>query len=207
MRRRAPYAPFSHVEPIVPANHRVCVIGAGPSGIAAAKNCLAANLPVVVYEKSDKVGGNWVFNAKTGHSSVYENTHIISSRTWSEYEDFPMPDDYPDYPGHRQLQAYFESYARRFGVYEHIQFGHAVAHVSPVDGGDWEVRVTDAHGVLRTERFTHLMVANGHHWDPKYPDYPGTFDGRWLHSHAANLSREIRERMDRAAGGQGQRHK
>ena len=183
MERRLPPEPVSHDESPVPLNHRVCVIGAGPSGIAAAKNCLVAGLPVVVYEKNDRVGGNWVFNAKTGHSSVYENTHIISSKTWSEYEDFPMPDDYPDYPSHRQLQAYFESYARHFGVYEHIRFGHAIAHVAPLDGGDWEVRVTDAHGLLHTERFTHLMVANGHHWDPKYPDYPGTFDGRLLHSH------------------------
>ena len=164
-------------------NHRVCVIGAGPSGIAAAKNGVAAGLPVVIFEKNDKVGGNWVFNAKTGHSSVYENTHIISSKTWSEYEDFPMPDDYPEYPGHRQLQAYFESYARHFGVYEHIRFNHAIEHVAPLDGGDWEVSYADAQRAPHTERFTHLMVANGHHWDPKYPEYSGTFDGRFLHSH------------------------
>ena len=108
------------------AKKRVCVIGAGPSGIAAAKNCLESGLDVVVFEKNDKVGGNWVFNAKTGHSSVYENTHIISSKTWSVYEDFPMPADYPDYPSHAQLQAYFESYARHFGVYERIRFGTEV---------------------------------------------------------------------------------
>ncbi len=88
---------------------QVCVIGAGPSGIAAAKNAVQFGFDVVVFEKNDKIGGNWVFNASTGHSSVYENTHIISSKTWSEYEDFPMPDSYPDYPNHRQLQAYFES--------------------------------------------------------------------------------------------------
>jgi cation diffusion facilitator CzcD-associated flavoprotein CzcO len=76
----------------------VCVIGAGPSGLTSAKNCLEAGLEVTVFEKNDKVGGIWVFNASTGHSSAYENTHIISSKVWSEYEDFPMPDDYPDYP-------------------------------------------------------------------------------------------------------------
>ncbi|MBU6437578.1 MAG: NAD(P)/FAD-dependent oxidoreductase, partial [Betaproteobacteria bacterium] len=32
---------------------RVCVIGAGPSGIAAAKNCIATGLEVVVFEKND----------------------------------------------------------------------------------------------------------------------------------------------------------
>ncbi len=162
---------------------RTCVIGAGPSGIAAAKNCLVAGIPVVVYEKGDKVGGNWVFNAKTGHSSVYDNTHIISSRAWSEYEDFPMPPDYPDYPSHRQLQSYFESYARHFGVMDAIRFGHTVEQVRPLEGNRWEVHVRDASGVGTVDVFDALMVANGHHWDPKIPEYPGHFDGRFLHSH------------------------
>ena len=162
---------------------RVCVIGAGPSGIAAAKNCLVAGLPVVVYEKNDRVGGNWVFNATTGHSSVYENTHIISSKAWSEYEDFPMPDDYPEYPSHRQLQAYFDGYARRFGVLDRVRFGHVVEQVQSLDGGRWAVRVRDPQGIVTTEVFEALMVCNGHHWDPKLPEYPGHFDGRFMHSH------------------------
>lgn len=162
---------------------RVCVIGAGPSGLAAAKNCLVAGLPVVVFEKNDKVGGNWVFDSSTGHSSVYENTHIISSKAWSEYEDFPMPEDYPDYPSHRQVQAYFEAYARHFGVMEVIRFRHAVSRVSRADDGTWNVEFTDEEGREHVERFSHLMVCNGHHWNPKHPNYPGEFSGRYLHSH------------------------
>jgi len=162
---------------------RVCVIGAGPSGIAAAKNCVLAGFDVVVFEKGDKVGGNWVFDARTGHSSVNENTHIISSKTWSEYEDFPMPADYPDYPGHRQLQAYFESYARHFGVYDKIRFNNAVQKITRLPEGGWKVEFTDGEGTGDVEQFDVLMVANGHHWNPKYPDYPGSFSGKFMHSH------------------------
>ncbi|AXI03974.1 flavin-containing monooxygenase [Aquirhabdus parva] len=165
------------------ANQRVCVIGAGPSGITAAKNCLEAGLPVVVFEKNDKVGGNWVFNSKTGHSSVYENTHIISSKVWSEYEDYPMPEDYPDYPKHSQLQAYFESYAKHFGVYDEIRFHHTVQHVSRLPNGNWQVEFLDANGQKHQETFTALMVSNGHHWDPKYPEFKGKFTGKMMHSH------------------------
>jgi hypothetical protein len=164
-------------------NKRICVVGAGPSGIAAAKNCILFGLNVVVFEKGDKVGGNWVFNVKTGHSSVYENTHIISSKVWSEYEDFPMPDEYPDYPSHRQLQAYFESYARTFGVYERVRFNHVVQKIMRLPAGDWRVEYQDAEGADHVEQFDVLMIANGHHWDPKYPDYPGTFNGKFIHSH------------------------
>ena len=162
---------------------KVCVIGAGPSGITAAKNCIQNGLDVDVFEKNDKVGGNWVFNSKTGHSSVYENTHIISSKIWSEYEDFPMPTDYPDYPRHDQLQAYFEAYARHFGVMERILFNTEVTHISRTEAGQWQVDYTDADGKARQAIYSHLMVANGHHWNPKYPEYPGTFNGTFMHSH------------------------
>lgn len=165
------------------SSHHVCVIGAGPSGLTAAKNCLESGLDVTVFEKNDKVGGNWVFNSSTGHSSVYENTHIISSRNWSEYEDFPMPDHYPEYPNHRQLQAYFESYARHFGVMEQILFETVVDQVERTEDGQWQVRYTDRDGSSHTRVYSHLMVANGHHWNPKYPEYPGKFNGTFSHSH------------------------
>ncbi len=162
---------------------KICVIGAGPSGIAAAKNCVAAGLDVTVFEKSTKVGGNWVFNASTGHSSVNENTHIISSRAWSEYEDYPMPAHYPAYPHHSQLQAYFESYARHFGVMPRIRFGHTVTQIERNADGSWRVDFTDASGAAQRAQFSHLMVANGHHWNPRWPEIAGDFQGQYMHSH------------------------
>jgi hypothetical protein len=171
-------APRSNAQPA-----RVCVIGAGPSGLAAAKNCVVEGLPVVVFEQHDQVGGNWVFNASTGHSSVYDNTHIISSKAWSQYEDFPMPADYPDYPSHRQMQAYFSAYAAHFGLLSVIRFHHRVLKVERQQTHRWQVTVENPHGETQVETFTHLMVCNGHHWSPKYPEYPGQFSGRYLHSH------------------------
>ena len=163
--------------------NRVCVIGAGPSGLTAAKNCIENGLSVVLFEKNDRVGGNWVFNSKTGHSSVYENTHLISSKSWSEFEDFPMPEDFPDYPNHIQLQNYFESYAKHFGVYEKIRFECSVQHVSRETDGSWLVKWSDSSGNIQSDHFEYLMVANGHHNVPKYPEYPGNYSGRYLHSH------------------------
>jgi cation diffusion facilitator CzcD-associated flavoprotein CzcO len=85
---------------------RVCVIGAGPCGLAALKNLLAAGLSnVVCYDESDAIGGNWVFREESDRTSVYFSTHIISSKRLSEFEDYPMPADYPDFPSHRQLRA------------------------------------------------------------------------------------------------------
>jgi cation diffusion facilitator CzcD-associated flavoprotein CzcO len=54
---------------------RVCVIGAGCSGITALKNLIQAGVKnVVCYEQNDQVGGNWIFSLKESHSSVYQGT-------------------------------------------------------------------------------------------------------------------------------------
>lgn len=161
---------------------RVCVIGAGPSGITAAKNLLDEHHEVVVYDYGNEVGGNWVFSDKPSHSSVFETTHIISSKTLSQYDDFPMPEDYPDYPSHQQLAAYFQAYAKRFNLYPHIEFHTLVVHCSRDSQGKWHV-TTKKYDHVKTEIFDVLAVCNGHHWKPRYPEYPGEFTGKFIHSH------------------------
>ena len=83
---------------------RICVIGAGPSGIAAIKNIREKGLDVQAYDFNHDVGGNWIFSEKTSHSSVFETTHIISSKSLSQYEDFPFPEGVADYPSHTELR-------------------------------------------------------------------------------------------------------
>jgi thioredoxin reductase len=161
---------------------RVCVIGAGPSGITAAKNLLDEGHDVVVYDLGSEVGGNWVFSESVGHSSVFETTHIISSRTLSEYADYPMPLDYPDYPSHKHLADYFKSYATHFNLYPFIQFNTLVKNCVMLDDGKWEV-TTEKGGTEENKIFDALAVCNGHHWLPRIPSYPGVFNGEFIHSH------------------------
>jgi hypothetical protein len=162
---------------------RIAVIGAGPSGIAAAKAVLDEGYTsLVVFDRGTAVGGNWVFSEEIGHSSVFETTHIISSKGFSQYDDFPMPADYPDYPSHRQLAAYFQAYAKHFGLLPYIRFSTLVEKCTRRSGGGWEV-VSSTNGQQRTEAFDQLVVANGHHWQPRMPNYPGTLSGRLMHSH------------------------
>lgn len=161
---------------------RVCVIGAGPSGITAAKNLKDEGMEVVVYDLGAEVGGNWVFTEEVGHSSVFETTHIISSKTLSEYMDFPMPADYPDYPSHKHLAAYFQNYASHFDLYPLIQFKTLVKHCERNADGSWTV-ITQKNGEETTAQFDALAVCNGHHWLPRMPEYPGHFDGEFIHSH------------------------
>jgi len=97
-----------------------------------------------------------------------------------------MPGHYPDYPDHFQIAAYFDEYVDRFGLREEISFGTEVLSVEPADGG-WEVSVEDAAGERRSSRYRAVLVANGHHWNPRWPEppYPGSdaFEGEQLHVH------------------------
>ncbi len=184
-------------------DQRVCVIGAGPSGITAAKNVIQGGMGdgLVVFEKNDQVGGNWVYNARTGHSSVYETTHIISSKTLSQYEDFPMPEDYPHYPSHDQLRRYFQAYADHFGVTGKIRFNTEVRHVGREADGRWKVEWRDAGGGAHVDHFDTLMVCNGHHWNPRMPEYPGHFDGEFIHSHDFKTAEPFRGKRVLVIGG------
>ena len=84
------------------------MIGAGPCGLAALKNLLQAGLPQRgLLRREQQIGGNWAYSEDPQRISVYECSHIISSQRMSSFDDFPMPENYPDYPSHRQLLAYF----------------------------------------------------------------------------------------------------
>lgn len=91
------------------------MIGAGSSGIAATKALHESGIEVECFEKSDRVGGNWVFRNVNGMSSAYKHLHINTSRERMEYPDFPMPKWYPDFPHHTHLAEYFGAYV------EHIE--------------------------------------------------------------------------------------
>lgn len=162
----------------------VAVIGAGPAGIAAVKNFADLGFEVTGFERCAGVGGNWRFDDPSGHSSVFETTHIISSKYTSSYADFPLPADAPDYPSHRYLLDYFTRYAGHFGVDRKVRFGTDVERCEPVPGGRWDVTWRDLVSDDRqTERFDALVVCNGHHHTPRMPNYPGSFTGELLHSH------------------------
>ncbi len=166
---------------------RACIIGAGSSGITAAKALADRGIPFDCFEKSDKVGGNWVFGNRNGMSSSYSTLHINTSRERMEYADFPMPASYPDFPRHDQIARYFDDYVEHFGLHERITFNTGVEHARPCEDGGWEVTIEGegAAGGREVRRYDALLVANGHHWNPRWPEppIPGSFDGEQIHAH------------------------
>jgi cation diffusion facilitator CzcD-associated flavoprotein CzcO len=156
------------------------IIGAGISGLTAGKNLKDYGIDYDCFETSDRIGGNWAFGNPNGHSSAYRSLHIDTSKERLSFKDFPMPASYPDYPHHTQIKAYLEDYAATFELKEHIHFQNGVEHAERLPGGGWQLRTQDG----QTRRYDVLVVANGHHWDPRLPDFPGAFTGESIHAHA-----------------------
>jgi len=163
---------------------RACVIGAGSSGIAAVKALHERSIPFDCFEASDEIGGNWVFGNRNGMSAAYRDLFINVSRERMAYSDFPMPTSYPDFPHHTHIREYFNDYVDHFGLRPHITFQSTVQHAAPRMDGGWEVTLEGGE----TRAYDALLVANGHHWDPRWPEpaFPGSdaFSGEQLHAHS-----------------------
>ncbi len=147
------------------------VIGAGPSGLSHAKALKDAGIPYDQVEADTQVGGNW-------YHGTYRTAHIISSRKTTQFPDFPMPDGYPDFPSQEQMGAYYKLYTEEFGLRPQIEFNTKVTAVRPRRDELWDVEL--ANGEQRV--YKGVLVCNGHHWDKRFPTYPGEFTGEYIHS-------------------------
>ncbi len=103
-----------------------CVIGAGPVGLSVARALAKAGIGYEQLEADADVGGNW-------RHGVYSSAHIISSRKTTEYADYPMPADYPDFPSAEQMRAYLADYVDHFDLRRHIQFNTRVEFCRPLN--------------------------------------------------------------------------
>ncbi len=147
------------------------VIGAGPVGLAMAKSLKVNHIPYHQVEADDDVGGNW-------YHGVYESANILSSRKATEYLDFPMPLEYPDFPSGAQMYSYYKLYADHYDLKRNIQFNTKVIGVTPVKDSLWLISFENGTSSI----YKGVMVCNGHHWSKDYPKYEGIFTGESFHS-------------------------
>lgn len=158
---------------------KVCIIGAGSSGMVAAKVLRERGILYDCFEKGSDIGGNWRYGNDNGLSAAYQSLTINTSKQRMAYSDFPMPADYPDFAHHSQILTYFENYVDHFGLRETITFNTSVTEVCPAGTNRWAVTLDNGE----TRYYRAVLVASGHHWFPRWPDFPGEFNGTIIHAH------------------------
>ena len=167
---------------MIDAQPNACVIGAGSSGLPVVKALKERGIPVTCFEATPNIGGLWcIANKPLGATAAYDSLHINTDTRMMEYQDHPMRKNIPAYPSHAEIHRYFDDYAKHFELYRHIRLRTRVERAHRREDGAWEI-TTDSGA---TSEFDVLVVANGHHWDPRWPDaYPGHFSGEQMHSHS-----------------------
>ncbi|GAA3897448.1 flavin-containing monooxygenase [Microbacterium invictum] len=166
---------------------RVAIIGAGPSGLSAARALQRAGIAFDGYEASAGVGGLW--DIDNPRSTMYESAHLISSRTTTQFAEFPMGTD-ADYPSHKVLIRYFRDFADHFGLTGRFRFDTKVTAVTRDGEGGWTVTATGPDGET-TEHYASVILANGTLAEPNVPTFRGEFTGELLHSSAYKRATQL----------------
>lgn len=156
----------------------VCVIGAGVSGIAASKHLHQAGVPFDCFDERPSAGGIWAIIDQTGITSAWENLSLNSPRDAYVLSGLPMPSRYAEFPTSHEVWEYLNSYVDHFGFRDSIQFNQRVKQITRCPDGGWNVQLESG----REGRYRAVVVANGHHNQPRIPEYPGSFTGPVMHS-------------------------
>jgi putative flavoprotein involved in K+ transport len=147
---------------------QVVIVGAGPTGLAAAAVLKERGVEAVLLERSDAIGESW--------RRRYARLHLHTVRWLSGLPGLAIDraagkwvakDDYADY---------LVAYARHHGLEPRLDV--EVRRIDRADGG-W--RLDTSAGEVNARA---VIVASGYSAQPKVPDWPGreTFDGELLHS-------------------------
>ncbi|XP_043706850.1 probable flavin-containing monooxygenase 1 [Telopea speciosissima] len=192
---------------------RVGIIGAGISGIAAAKQ-LSGYEPVV-FESTDSIGGVWK------HCS-YKSTRLQTPQCDYEFSDFPWPErDNSTFPTYVEILDYLHNYATHFDVLKYVKFNSRVVEIRFIGDREttnfrrgeygnllssrpvWEVAVQTKHSeTLQWYAFEFVVVCIGKYGDvakmPSFPPNkgPDVFNGKVLHSlHYSKLDEEAASQL------------
>lgn len=175
---------------------KVAVIGGGPTGIGVGRELIEGGIDFDLFEAASDFGGVWNSEAPCGRT--YDSLHLISPKFNTQVPDFPMPEDYPVYPNHHLMLRYIRSYARHFGLYNHVRFNAPITSLTK-EGDGWRLKSGDGHDAL----YSLVVVCTGLHREPLFPEpaTPGSFTGEVLHARDYKSLDQLRGKRVLVVGG------
>lgn len=158
-------------------NAAVCVptaliVGAGPSGLAAAACLKSKGVPSLILERSSSIASLW-------RLKTYDRLRLHLPKNFCELPLMAFPRHYPTYPTRQQFIEYLEEYVERFDL--RPVFNQAVVGAG-FDAGRGVWRVETEAGAEYVCRW--LVVATGENAEAVVPEIEGAkeFCGEVVHS-------------------------
>uniref|UniRef100_A0A914NM25 Flavin-containing monooxygenase n=1 Tax=Meloidogyne incognita TaxID=6306 RepID=A0A914NM25_MELIC len=172
---------------------RVAIIGAGASGIPAAREALDHDWLPFVFESSTDIGGLWRYKPyETEEGTVMKTTVINTSKEMTAYSTFVPPSNFANFMHNRCMLEYLRLYADSFDFNKYLYLEHKVINVERCEGfennGQWIVQYKKGNNSeVFHEIFDAVLLCTGHHTTPNFPPaWPGqkNFKGKIIHAHS-----------------------
>ncbi|CAI9099345.1 OLC1v1036151C3 [Oldenlandia corymbosa var. corymbosa] len=207
---------------------KVAVIGAGLAGLVTARELKREGHEVVIYEKSDRVGGLWVYdpqveddplsldpNRKIVHSSLFRSVLATFPREimgFSDYPFFPVDDEnhgttiHAEFPPHEEVLHFLNHFAKDFELIQLIRFNTQVTRVALSNDDEkcsWVVESVSENVGSASELFQAVTVCSGHFTLPRLAELPGIdqWPGKQIHSHNYREPSSFRDQIVIVVGG------
>lgn len=149
----------------------VAIVGAGPGGLAAARWLIAQGFEPVIFEAAEGIGGQW--RASNPLSGVWADMRTNTSRIVTSFSDLDWPDGTGMFPHNREVLAYLEAYAERFGLTARLRLGCRIERLERAPGGGWRLAWREAGGAEGAASFERVVIAAGRFNHPAIPGIPG----------------------------------
>ncbi|KAK4508346.1 hypothetical protein PRZ48_002084 [Zasmidium cellare] len=170
---------------------RVCIVGAGSSGLVATKCFVEEGYDVTTFERNDHVGGLWHYTTDPTQTTALPGTKVNVSKQGMPFSDFPMPDSVREiHPSAKEIETYLDSYAEHFDIKRRIRFSTEVLGLRRATDKDQWLVTTKARGkadsAQETYAFDRVLVSTGGHTKPSWPNLKGRddFKGKLIHAQA-----------------------
>ncbi|GJE85470.1 FAD/NAD(P)-binding domain-containing protein [Phanerochaete sordida] len=166
---------------------RICVIGAGPTGLGSLKViCDAPQYKdglwdVTAFEAREAIGGVWLPAPPVDNpplTPMYDSLTTNIPHPIMAYPSYPFPPGTLLYPAALTVLQYFTDYATHFDLHKHVRVRTTVRNVDwDPSVSQWRVRTSPTgpspDAPSEETLFDLVIVANGHYRVPLYPPTPG----------------------------------
>ena len=158
-------------------SEEVIIVGAGPSGLAAAACLSLRGVRSLVLERDDCVGSLW-------RNRTYDRVRLHLAKEHCALPHAPHPAAAPTYLPRDDFVRYLEGYASRFALRVRLQREVREARFDEARG-EWVVEAVD-RATGKAERYVarHLVAAAGENDEKVVPEVPGLdgFPGKVMHA-------------------------